>query len=530
MLAGWKNKWHVSKSTLTGAGGFGTVRTGLDKGGQVVAVHICQYTDPDNVDAFEHAMASLQTLMRNHHPNIICLYDVVLDKTDMSSGITMEMAATTLHIFQKQYAFVLTPEMGQLFGQQLIAGVAHLHKHDIVHGNITSTTVYVSVGAERTLLKIGDCSSLVFRNHTGCNAAETDHYYHRAPEQFSRTPTTIINYRKPGDVWSMGCLLWEMCVGSIAFPGSTLEAVCSMIVHRLGTPPNWPQGFPAQALLPPVPQGTTTLEGTHPPAGREELKGGIALVHHCIVWGAAKRWTAERCLNDGWCKGHADTLGPAPVQLVAAHGSASGSAFGSAVGRSSASLPSSADRLSSAASFGTAFGRGSAEQAQTRAISTTSLAPAGHTRRRRGAPKCECRGNCPGGHRAGHPCSCEAAPTPSDFEGYATCLNCRCSLLGCAAPKFRSPFCFGHAAEALGLEIRAMRHWNSINGAPTLMPQDVQCFLDVCKHLGPDIALEMIVAWINDPIAIRALLVNQANLICNTGKHLLEILQNLCRP
>ena len=62
------------------------------------------------------------------------------------------------------------------------------------------------------------------------------------------------------------------------------------------------------------------------------------------------------------------------------------------------------------------------------------------------------------------------------------------------------------------------------------MPQDVQCFLDVCKDLGPDIALEMIVAWINDPIAIRALLVNQANLICNTGKHLLDILQNLCRP
>ena len=75
-----------------------------------------------------------------------------------------------------------------------------------------------------------------------------------------------------------------------------------------------------------------------------------------------------------------------------------------------------------------------------------------------------------------------------------------------------------------------MRHWNSIKGAPTLMPQDVQCFLDVCKDLGPDIALEMIVAWINDPIAIRALLVNKPDVICRTGKQLLGILQNVCRP
>ena len=511
MLAEWQKTWHVGKSTQTGAGGFGTRHTGIDKSGQIVAINICQYTEPDQVDDFEKAMASLEHLIHNPHPNIICLYEAVLDKNIMSSGIAMEMAATTLHQFQKQYACVLRPDVSQQFGKQLIAGVAHLHEHDIVHGNITSTTLYVSMGAKLTLLKIGDCGCLV--------AAKTDNYYHRAPEQFSRTPTHIITYKKPGDVWSMGCLLWEMLVGSVAFLGSTREAVCSMIVHRLGKPPNWPRGFPVLALLPPVPQGTKTLKETHPSAGREELKGGVALVHHCIVWGAAMRWTAVRCLNDRWCQCHADTFGLAPVQLVA----------GSAVGRSSASLPF-ADQLSSANSLGAAFGPGSAEHAQTPAISTQSIAPAGHASQQCGTPNCKCKGNCRGSHQRGLPCSREAAPTPPQHKGYATCLKCRCTLPGCGAPKFRSPFCFSHASEELAVELRAMRHWNGISEIPTLMPQDVKCFLDVRKVLGSDIALQIIVAWINDPIAIRALLVDKPDVICRTGKRLLGILQNVCRP
>ena len=115
-MADWGLKWQVAKHSRLGVGTFGTVFASIDKNMQAVAIKILRFTQAADAVDFYKEIASLELLRCHPHPNIIRMYDCVLDITDMSCGIAMELATMDLRKLLKSHAY-------SLIGQQLVAGV-----------------------------------------------------------------------------------------------------------------------------------------------------------------------------------------------------------------------------------------------------------------------------------------------------------------------------------------------------------------------------------------------------------------------
>ena len=504
-IADWLLEWQVNKHSQLGAGTFGTVYAGIDKNMQAVAIKIQRFTQTEDAAEFSKEVASLELLRCHPHPNIIRLYDFVLDMTDMASGIAMELATMDLRRLLNISGHKLMPETARSFSKQLVAGIAHIHQLNMIQRDIKPQSLLMCITAKGATLKLGDFGSskqAAPRAGMTCNMVTC---WYRAPEVFSHCPQARIKYGKPVDVWSMVWVLWELCIGSIAFGGSTDAMVCAMITHRLGLPVSWPKGFPEKALLPCVPQDTSTLAAAHTDTGREELEDGVNLVGLCLKWLPGKRISAAQCQKHMFCAGHGPSIGLVPALSEEARSSAHSSSIG----------PSSAQRPTRI-------------QAASKSSRDSSLAL------NIGQPdstlQCQCVGNCRGGHRNGTPCLRDMPSNLPLSVCAAICNSCRCSSPDCSEAKFRSPFCFKHAYQGLRIEFRVIRHlWNA-DVIQQMMPQELQAFLEVKPKLGKDLALELIAAWVNNPAAIKLLAAHQPQITNYKGKDLLISLQQVFGP
>ena len=145
-LGAWLQKWQVSRRSQVGAGSFETLCTGIDQSKQVVAIRIQKHEHAHSATEFGKDFASL---IVHPHPNIICLCDFVLDITNLTSGIAVEVSATDLRRFMHINSTRLARSTAHFIGQQLVAGVAHLHRQINMHGEITPQHLYLCITARR---------------------------------------------------------------------------------------------------------------------------------------------------------------------------------------------------------------------------------------------------------------------------------------------------------------------------------------------------------------------------------------------
>ena len=507
-IANWLLKWQADRRSRMGVGG--TVFTGIDKKGQAVALKVVQYTDVASYEGdFNQEVASLELLRHNPHRNIIRLLDSVLDTSAMSSGIAMELANMDLCKLLKTHSHRLDPDMAHDFICQLVAGVDHLHKHDIVHRDIKPTNLLVCFTVQATTLKIGDINSSKMASKVGRGGSIVTSWY-RAPEVFHWTQKALSKFSKAADVWSMGCVLWELCIGCIAFPGDTDHMVGAMIEHRLGPPLNYPIGFPKNEQLHCMPPGFCTLAEAEADTGREELNRDVQLIRFCLRWRACRRLSAEQCRKHCCGAGGCDPVGLVPAQPETARSSECSSACSSSCGPSQAKQPS---------------------PLQAAITGSCPSDPALRRRQRGRTLPCQCVGNCQTGHRAGTPCPRMMVSTLPRSSGQpALCDLCLCSSPDCTSAKFRSPFCYKHAYLGLSQGFTVIRTLSDERVLQRMAPQELTAFSKAKDKRGHDIAFELLAAWINDPTAIKHLLTEWPTMECYTGKQLLFGLQQAHSP
>lgn len=114
--------------------------------------------------------------------------------------------------------------------RDVLAGLLHLHAHDVVHRDLVpeNITLVHGVGAQ-----LGGFGSVGFgtqlRTHTLVGTPE-----YMAPEMLLALPTDARL-----ESWALGCLVYELLAGQSLFPQSTVPDLLNAILRRDNNP-SWP--------------------------------------------------------------------------------------------------------------------------------------------------------------------------------------------------------------------------------------------------------------------------------------------------
>ena len=106
---------------------------------------------------------------------------------------------------------------------QLCLGLKHIHEKNILHRDIKPSNVFVT---RANVLKIGDFGISKILGGAGALAQTgVGTPYYISPEKLRGTP-----YGPKSDMWSLGCLLYELCALRVPFRGKNMRDLSAKIL------------------------------------------------------------------------------------------------------------------------------------------------------------------------------------------------------------------------------------------------------------------------------------------------------------
>ena len=114
---------------------------------------------------------------------------------------------------------------------QITKGLKALHDKNIMHRDIKSANIFMF---QNDIVKIGDLNvSKILKN--GLHNTQTGTPYYASPEVWDNNL-----YDFKSDIWSLGCLLYEMCALKAPFRGNTMKMVYDKVKQGIYEPiPNF---------------------------------------------------------------------------------------------------------------------------------------------------------------------------------------------------------------------------------------------------------------------------------------------------
>ena len=117
----------------------------------------------------------------------------------------------------------------QAYATQLFIALRHLKNCGVVHADIKPDNILVN--ETKSVLKVCDFGSAMFDGDNELTPYLVSRFY-RAPEVILGLP-----YSHPMDLWSVGCCLYELFTGSIAFPGRSNNHMLKLMLELKGPVP-----------------------------------------------------------------------------------------------------------------------------------------------------------------------------------------------------------------------------------------------------------------------------------------------------
>jgi serine/threonine-protein kinase len=224
---------------VLGTGGMATVRRATDQVlGREVAVKILspQYAaHPGFLARFEREARHAAALS---HPRLVTVFDCGID--DGTAFIVMELVAGRTLRQVLDDAGILPPEEAVAIAAAVCEGLEVAHAAGLVHRDIKPENIVLS-GGEVKILDFG-----IARADSTAGGTRTmgvlGTVAYLSPEQVSGGPA-----RRQSDLYSLGCVLFEMLTGEPPFASDSAMGLAYRHVHDDPGPPSARQpGVPAQ--------------------------------------------------------------------------------------------------------------------------------------------------------------------------------------------------------------------------------------------------------------------------------------------
>ncbi|ALC47836.1 gskt [Drosophila busckii] len=179
----------------------------------------------------------LQIMRKLNHCNIVALkyffYSSGDKRDDVFLNLVMEYLPETLYKVERQYARAkqtLPVNFIRLYMYQLFRSMAYMHSFGYCHRDIKPQNMLID--AESGIFKLCDFGSAKQLISSEPNVSYICSRYYRSPELiFGST-----NYSTKIDLWSAGCVVAELLLGQLIFPGDSGVDQIVEIVKVMGTP------------------------------------------------------------------------------------------------------------------------------------------------------------------------------------------------------------------------------------------------------------------------------------------------------
>jgi len=219
-----------------GNGSFGTVHLAKDPAtGNYVALKRMRFDEADNgVPGW--AIREVCCMKSLDHPNIVKLLQVHIDEDNSQLGLVFELMDMDLRAYMKL--------RGPFIGLRLVASINqclralnYCHRHGVLHRDLKPHNLLIATNTRQ--IKVADFGmARKFSWPMGPCTCEVVSLWYRAPELLLGASTHAASI----DIWSLGCVAFEMATGHPLFQGDSEIGTLFKIFHIVGTPTEnlWP--------------------------------------------------------------------------------------------------------------------------------------------------------------------------------------------------------------------------------------------------------------------------------------------------
>ncbi|XP_031212039.1 MAPK/MAK/MRK overlapping kinase isoform X1 [Mastomys coucha] len=174
-------------------------------------------------------LREIQALRRlNPHPNILTLHEVVFDRKSGSLALICELMDMNIYELIRGRRHPLSEKKIMHYMYQLCKSLDHMHRNGIFHRDVKPENILV----KHDVLKLGDFGS--------CRSVYSKQpYTEYISTRWYRAPECLLTdgfYTYKMDLWSAGCVFYEIASLQPLFPGVNELDQISKIHDVIGTP------------------------------------------------------------------------------------------------------------------------------------------------------------------------------------------------------------------------------------------------------------------------------------------------------
>nr|CCC95049.1 unnamed protein product [Trypanosoma congolense IL3000] len=206
---------------LIGEGSFGKVYKARRKGtGHIVAMKFIVKKGKNDKELL-NLRSEIEIMTKLNHDNIITLFDAF--ETQQEFVVVMEYAQGELfEILEDDKK--LPEEVVQRIAKQLLQALHYLHSNRIMHRDMKPQNILIGQNGSVKLADFGFARTMSYNTMVLTSIKGTPLYM--APELVQEQP-----YNHSADLWSLGCILYELLYGKPPFYTNHLYKLINQIVN-----------------------------------------------------------------------------------------------------------------------------------------------------------------------------------------------------------------------------------------------------------------------------------------------------------
>ena len=216
----------------------------------------------------QNSFNEVRLLASLKHQNIIYYNEAFFDENEKTLNIVMEYAdggdlRTKISDTLKNH---LSFEESTIWNVliQTLEGLKYLHKNNIIHRDLKSANIFLT---QSGLIKIGDLNVSTIAKKGVANT-QTGTPYYASPEIWNDKP-----YNSKCDIWSLGCIIYEMASLHVPFRGTSLHQLYCRIMK--GVYPQIPSRYSNDLKI--ILKLILNVDAQKRPSAEELLKNDIIL-------------------------------------------------------------------------------------------------------------------------------------------------------------------------------------------------------------------------------------------------------------